>query len=50
MNKQLMEGLVRNLGQMLQAKLGGFMRPSIEVPRITEVKELPTEKKGKERP
>ena len=42
-NQQLMKGLVSNLGQMLQDKLGGVIRPSIEGPTITEMKELPAE-------
>ena len=49
MNRDLMEGMVSNFGQMLQ-NIFGVVRPSIEGPKITEVKEMPVEKKEKDKP
>ena len=42
-NQQLIEGLMSNLGKMLQAKLEGVIRPSITGPIVTEVNEEPAE-------
>ena len=49
MNRNLMEGMVSNFGEMLQNTLG-VIRPSIEGPKITEVKEMPVEEKEKDKP
>ena len=52
MNKQLMEGLVANLGQMLQASLtgGSGTLPSIEDKKSTaQISEVPEQEKKREK-